>query len=371
MNRLRSLDGLRGVAALGVVVWHWYYLFPDNALQQGWTTNREPYFWLLRPLYNQGWAAVDLFFALSGFVFFWLYGEAIRSRSIDGWRFALLRIARLYPLQLATLLLVSVLQFFFLRAQGHYFIFDRNDWPHFVAQLFLVQNWWPGSISSFNGINWSVSVEVLLYVIFFLACRAGLRRGTQCLFIALLGGLLTSLDEQIARGVIGFFMGGVAFGLWEKWKDDTRATRIAQMTRVAVLAGWGFLWLSQYWHPEWFVDSLGNKIFSVLFDFLLGPLTVLSLALREHLRGPSHAAFGFLGDISYAVYLLHFPMLLMLMLLNLRLGLDPMFLMQGWVLLVFLVILIGLATMVHYRFERPMQKLLRGGFSYRRAASAA
>ena len=42
----------------------------------------QPFFWLLKPLYIQGWAAVDLFFALSGFVFFWLYSENIAERRV-------------------------------------------------------------------------------------------------------------------------------------------------------------------------------------------------------------------------------------------------------------------------------------------------
>jgi peptidoglycan/LPS O-acetylase OafA/YrhL len=140
MNRLRSLDGLRGFAALSIVIGHWYFFFPDNPAQHGWTADRAPYFWLLRPLYLQGWGAVDIFFTLSGFVFFWLYGEAIRNGAMGSQTFGALRFSRLYPLQFATLLIVSALQLPYLRSQGHYFVFDHIDWPHFVAQLFMVQS---------------------------------------------------------------------------------------------------------------------------------------------------------------------------------------------------------------------------------------
>ena len=368
MSRLRSLDGLRGFAALAIVIWHWYFLISHSAAQQGWTVQREPFFGLLRFFYAQGWAAVDLFFSLSGFVFFWLYGETIRRHAIDAWSFALLRISRLYPLQLATLLIVCWLQFVFLKRQGHYFVFGHNDWPHFVAQLFMVQNWLPGSDVSFNGVNWSVSIEMLLYVVFFLACRVGLQRRAHCLLVALFGALFLAWDENIARGIIGFFMGGFAFSLWTFWKDDARAKRITLGLGTLAAAGWGALLFLTYRHGGWFARGDVHNMFIVLFGFVLSPLTVLVLALREYRIGPSPAIFGFLGDISYATYLLHFPMLLVLALVSLEFGWSTAFLMQGGVLLAFLAVLIGLSALVHYRFERPMQQWLREGFSRRRVA---
>jgi peptidoglycan/LPS O-acetylase OafA/YrhL len=196
--------------------------------------------------------------------------------------------------------------------------------------------------------------------VFFLACRAGLKRSIQCLFIALLGGLLLPLDEHIARGAIGFFMGGFAFFLWQTWKNDVRAARIARISGWIALAGWAFICLLTYIRVEWFFKGESNFVFIVPFDFLLCPLTVFALAMREYLRGPSHTIFGFLGDISYAVYLLHFPMLILLALLSIHFDLGIAFLMQGWVMLTFLVVLIGLSTLVYYCFERPLQQMIRG-----------
>src|ERR1700743_3406757 len=105
MKRLYALDALRGLAALSVVVWHWQHFYAlSGTWQTGWQRASQPFFWALQPLYDAGWAAVDLFFALSGFVFFWLYGAAIASRSIGGPRFSLLRFSPLYPLRFSTLL---------------------------------------------------------------------------------------------------------------------------------------------------------------------------------------------------------------------------------------------------------------------------
>ena len=134
------------------------------------------------------------------------------------------------------------------------------------------------------------------------------------------------------------------------------------------MAGWGLLLFMTYRHAGWFGRGDVHNGFILLFGFLLSPLTVLALALREYLRGPSHAIFGFVGDISYAFYLLHFPMLLALALFSASFRLSAGFLMQGWVLLVFLSALIAVSAFVHNRFERQMQQWLRGGFSRRRVA---
>ena len=360
-NRLTSLDALRGVAALCVVVWHWQHFFAVGGdWQDGWSATMQPFYTVLKPLYVQGWAAVDLFFVLSGFVFFWLYGAAIREKRTGAWRFALLRFSRLYPLHFVMLLAVALLQFFFWRAHGTFFIYQDNDAGHFAEHLFMVQNWWPDSPQSFDGPTWSVSIEVMLYVLFFIACRLGLKRGLHCLILALLGGVLLPFDEHIARGVIGFFMGGAMVAAWEYLRVHARARTIARVLGLAALLGWVVLTIMLYRGSSWLVDGEGNNLFLAAFDFVLCPLTVLFLALHETLRGRSYAALGFLGDISYSTYLIHFPMQLTLALLAAHYALAPEFFMQGWVMGAFYAVLIGLGWLSYRYFERPLQSLLRG-----------
>jgi peptidoglycan/LPS O-acetylase OafA/YrhL len=70
------LDGLRGVAALAVVVTHALYFFPPTPM---------------------AYLAVDFFFMLSGFVLAHAYGERLRQGMTAG-RFMAIRLIRLYPL---------------------------------------------------------------------------------------------------------------------------------------------------------------------------------------------------------------------------------------------------------------------------------
>ena len=190
MKRLYSLDTLRGVAALSIVIWHWQHFFAVSGVwQAGWQRSDQPFFLALKPLYEAGWAAVDLFFALSGFIFFWLYAPAIREGAIGPGKFTWLRFSRLYPLHAATLIAVAIMQYFFQRATGHFFIYQINDLQHFLSGLLMAQQWLPLSIDqTFNGPAWSVSIEVLLYAIFFGLCRVGLRAGWMSLLVSAVAG---------------------------------------------------------------------------------------------------------------------------------------------------------------------------------------
>jgi peptidoglycan/LPS O-acetylase OafA/YrhL len=360
IKRLTALDALRGVSALAVVAWHWQHFFAlSGDWQPGWARSMQPFFWLLKPLYIQGWAAVDLFFVLSGFVFFWLYSDSIRARRMGGANFALMRFSRLYPLQILMLVTVAVLQAVYFRHVGTFFIYADNDWQHFLLHLGMVQNWWPNMPQSFDGPSWSVSIEVLLYLIFFTACRFGLRAGWPALILAAAGVPLLWLDEHIGRGVIGFFMGGVAFSLWERFRIHASATAIARTIGILALGGWALLILLLYRESRWLDGGESNAGFLIAFDLVLCPLTVLALALYESTSGRQFLRLSFLGDISYSTYMLHFPMQLVLVLVALRFGLAPSFFMHGIVMVAFLAILIGLGALSYFCFEKPMQDWLR------------
>jgi peptidoglycan/LPS O-acetylase OafA/YrhL len=90
-----TLDFLRGVAALGVMEFHWLS-------QQGYTA------------FGLGHLAVDFFFVLSGFVIAYSYEERLKS-TMTAWRFAVVRLVRLYPM----ILIAIALGVFRAVARGH------------------------------------------------------------------------------------------------------------------------------------------------------------------------------------------------------------------------------------------------------------
>jgi peptidoglycan/LPS O-acetylase OafA/YrhL len=133
LKHFYSLDNLRGAAALLVVVYHWGHFFYDAPNPFHPAPSLLPLYWLLWPVYQQGLMAVDLFFCLSGFIFFWLYAQKIQKQQMGFGRFLILRFSRLYPLHFATLLAVAAASYwFYLNGLNPFRSLLHNDWYHFV-----------------------------------------------------------------------------------------------------------------------------------------------------------------------------------------------------------------------------------------------
>lgn len=210
-NRLYSLDSARGLAALAVVLWHWQHFFFNGAVSGAFDRQSQPFYSLLFPFYEKGWLAVDFFFSLSGFIFFWLYTQIIKQRKVSTHDFFILRLSRLYPLHLATLLLVAGLQWLNMHNSGGYFVYQLNDIYHFTLNLFFASAWGLEKGFSFNAPIWSVSVEVLLYAIFFCIARFFPARAISALVMAIAGLFIYDFSELIGRGVFSFYMGALTY----------------------------------------------------------------------------------------------------------------------------------------------------------------
>ncbi|HEY4123267.1 MAG TPA: acyltransferase, partial [Rhizomicrobium sp.] len=348
-RRLHSLDALRGIAALAVVLWHWQHFATLGGA--GWPREAQPFYALLKPGYLYGWIAVDLFFALSGFVFFWLYADAIAARRMTPGRFALLRFSRLYPLHWLTLAAVAILQWTYHRNTGTFFIYQTNDLMHFAASIALAQNWFHGT-ESFNGPSWSISVEVLLYIVFFVLCRLRLINWQSALAMVLVGFAIRHfhLSALTGRGVMAFFIGGIAFHVTEWIRGRADAVRLSWCAVILAAAVWMVAIAQLYWpalgnEVSRLADLLGHEAPVLLFVVLVGAPTLVALALHEQVLRFDYSKLSLLGDISYSTYLLHFPLQLLIANIAVQQGWAAQDFMSPLVLVAFYAVLIGLGTL--------------------------
>jgi len=149
-NRIRSLDGLRGVAAIAVMLFHFNVFFLPQARLSG-----------ILPLLNRGYLAVDLFFLLSGFVMTHVYGRSLASNWRAHWApFALARFARIYPAFALTTLAMLALVAIAKMPLASISFSGRS----LALQPFLLQQWHSGL--SWNYPSWSISTEAEAYVFF-------------------------------------------------------------------------------------------------------------------------------------------------------------------------------------------------------------
>lgn len=374
-KHLYSLDVLRGVAALVIVLVHWFYFLELDA-SAPFRMQDQPFYSLLGIFYNYGWLAVDLFFSLSGFVFYWLYGDAIRNNKVSAMSFFVMRFSRLYPLHFATFLFVLVVQLFVRFKTGSVFGFENVDPFYAVLNVFMLNSWLFNNEQSFNGPAWSLSVEAFLYISFFFVSLYFKRRYLVGACIVLIGLVLIQVSSDMGRGLFSFFIGGLTFWVYKRIASS-KYLKSASLLFVFLAVLLSYLVYVDFKTP-FFSNVLGGALESVIptvqhfripgivfrlskysVTALVFPSLILMFALVETWRGELGKRISFLGDISYSVYLLHFPLQLAFYVVALLLGLDLQVFYSPYSLLLFLAFLILLALASYHYFELPMQKIIR------------
>jgi peptidoglycan/LPS O-acetylase OafA/YrhL len=358
--RLLPLDALRGLAALGVALYHFQHFGGDRAYYP--LASVQPFEWL----YTRGWCLVDFFFLISGMVFTHTYMDAIADRTVSARGFFILRLSRIYPLHLATLLVCAILQWRMLWMGQAPIIYPKADLYHFVLNLFLLQNGTFEEGYSYNGASWSVATEVFAYVLFFWASFRFAKSYVVGAVIMLMLGMVTYhahwsfpfLNETVARTLIGFFTGSLLFLGIRAVEVSGHAKKLGYLC-LAVLAGVGVM--AGRVGYDAFVGGAGYRtaVPHVLGVFPLVLAAALTLPFLR--RALSLRPLTYLGDISYAIYLLHVPIQMAVLSVARAHGLTlPT--NSAWMLVAFVGCLLLSAGFVHRAFEVPARGLVRKQF---------
>ncbi len=301
---IKALAGARALPPLMIVLYHFYDAH-----------KHVPFAPILGPPINKGYLWVEFFFALSGFILVHVYGAGGKPFSYDA--FLKARLARLYPLHLATLLSMLVLMWGLnaLADAYHYVsIYTGHDpplhtWSSFIANLFLVQAWNIVPGLSWNGVSWFVSVLFLLCLIFPVYLR--LSRGGIWRAMALIAGgiawlvllewnshvgLDITFQNGVFRGMAGFAIGiGMAM-LYREAKTIAEAPEWMHSAAQAVVlvALCAALYLSGPRH------SRADVATAVALDALV---LVLAFDKGFAARFLSTAPLQRLGEWSFGIYM--------------------------------------------------------------------
>lgn len=312
-GEIRALTGLRIVAALWVVLFHFRPLLAEAAPYRAEA---------LAPVLDTGAQGVDLFFILSGFVLTWNYldrmGERWSARATL--RFLWLRLARVWPVYLVTLHLAAVWIIFTLNV-GNTPSPDAENLTavSYLRQLLLVQLWFEPYFdrTSWDGPAWSISAEWLAYLLFGLLILVVFRlarvtRARGLLWLALAASLpplllLVATGEfytpwsWLPRIVMQFTAGALACAAVRKLRLTPRTRTGADalsVLLVAVIVG-ALYWLDA--HPIATIPDARGLV-DVLFVPLVVTLTV-GTGVLTRLLSTRLLVYG--GQISFALYMVH------------------------------------------------------------------
>jgi len=263
---------------------------------------------------------VDFFFVLSGFVIASNYTGRLQSGRLGVGQFMLVRLGRLYPLHLVTLLffvLQEGLPLFVPALLNHVssppFSKPEEAMNTIVANLFLVHSLGLYDRVSWNFASWSISTEVYTYLLFaiLLTRLSAVGTRTACLVAivllpAVLGALPrhtieVALDYGLLRCAYGFAMGMLCWHAYTRLdaggaaaKAPALAATVVEIVLVVAVVG--------------FVGAAGRGPWSLLAPYVFGP-TVLAFAFERGAvsRLLSSRPLVYIGMISYSIYMVHLP----------------------------------------------------------------
>jgi peptidoglycan/LPS O-acetylase OafA/YrhL len=352
-----SLTGIRGAAAIWVVLFHLQSVADEFDIS-----------WLQgAPVLRTGWAGVDLFFVLSGFILMLVHE---RDFPRLGWaqlgRFAWLRFFRVYPLATAALLLILAQTLVDTDFRAY---FTLGSIPHnftlssFIRTLFLATRWWSPADGDWNQPVWSLSVEILGYVAFpfiaVLATHTASRRllvvlALLCLafptFFAHLHNNKIFNDDIFwgaATRMAGAFTGGIVLARLHRLIPDGWRPLQGRLADLGLIGLFVALFLPPYGYA--------------LTTFCFGAI-VFGLATD---RGWANWLFSrpfavWLGRISFPLYLVH---VMALMWVRYNLLLDKAGALERWAALGgYAVFVFCLAWLLHVYVERPAHDFARRSF---------
>lgn len=304
------LDGLRGVASLVVVVFHLFEAYADNNPQ--------------KQIINHGYLAVDFFFLLSGFVVAYAYDD--RWARMSQWGFYKRRLIRLQPM----IVLGSVFGAALFAFQS-FSIFPKvaSASPGQVLlamaigftmlplpKAFDIRGW--DETFPLNGPAWSLFYEYVANILYAIGLRRLSLRWLGVLVAAaallliqlavfgdrgdLIGGW--SLDASgihigVARVLFPFFAGVLLMRSGKRVRIG-HAFGVCSLLLVLALALPRFGGTAHPWV---------NGLYEAGCIILLLPLIVAIGAGEKREEGRSIAVARFFGDLSYPLYITHYPLI--------------------------------------------------------------
>lgn len=290
LSRLPELDGVRGLAILLVVLFH--YIFEANS-------NRQ-----LASFFRLSWSGVDLFFVLSGFL---IGGILLDAKNADGYyrTFYLRRMSRILPLYC-----ILMIPFIFGR------MYDRTI--PVLSYVFFLQNWLMAVRGTFGSAwmsaTWSLAVEEQFYLLLPFAVRRLSSKGILRFAIGMIvvAPTLRAILQHYAVADIAMFTllpcradtlgGGLLLAI--ACRNQTMWTWLTLHRRYlyAVFALCGFtvaVWTAR----DFPVGNLGYECLAVFYTSLLALVVVNpGVIVKRVFCSP---VLMKLGTLAYSIYLFH------------------------------------------------------------------
>lgn len=318
--RYEILDGLRGVASVIVVIFHIFESYSAGPAYQ---------------FINHGYLAVDFFFVLSGFVIGYAYDD--RWGKMGTWGFFKRRLVRLHPMVVFGTV-VGICFYYLGQCDLFPQIGNIPAWKVILAFVMGclmipcgprmdIRGW--GEFNSFNGPNWSLTWEYLgniLYAFIFrrlpniilgiLVAAAGFLTLDLCLNLNVFGLLTEARNSQMYTPIGGWSLTSeqVYIGMTRLFYPFLAGLLLSRIGKRIRIQG-GFWWCSIILAVVLSIPCVGgegsilNGIYNAFCIIVIFPLIVMIGAGSVINGAKGNRICDFLGQISYPLYITHYPLM--------------------------------------------------------------
>lgn len=300
------LDGLRGVAALTVVCFHLFEAYATSHLDQQ---------------INHGYLAVDFFFILSGFVVGYAYDD--RWKSMKASSFIKRRLIRLHPMVVMGALIGAVM--FYTQGCEAWNVSNVSISALIgatILNLCMIPATMGGEIRGvgemypLNGPSWSLFFEYIgniLYVIFIHKLSTKALTALVVIFGCCLA--IFSIFGPLGDMCVGFSMNSIdmiggSLRLMFSFSLGLLMSRIFSPTKIKGafwIAGLAIIAVAAVPRLGGSENLWVNGIYDILCAAVIFPLLVYIGASGKTTDRISSSICKFLGDISYPLYMVHYP----------------------------------------------------------------
>lgn len=352
--RIEQITFTRFIAAISIIIYHYALkLFPFNSKY-------------ISYMFTHAYVGVSFFFILSGFVMVFAYGKKSSLSTADYFRN---RFARIYPVYLLAILLILV----------HYVLnMQPIDLSGLLLNIFVIQAWIPAKAISFNSPGWSLTVEFFFYAAFpFLLKYVYSRYNHRQLLLPI---LLIWVASQV------FFNWGISSpingGVGTEGHNFLFYFPVLHLNEFLIgnIAGLFFINMDRKWFGryDWLIVALG-VVLLLLLKFPIGInyhngflaiifvpiILLLSMNTGWLTQLFNKKALVFLGEISYGIYILQYPVFTWSRSVLKRLHItDPLIIFYSSTLMLIL------ASAISYQYiETPLRNKIKN-FRMRRLLSS-